>query len=86
MVGRSRDLDLSIIVATLSIIGVRNSVEFDLSLAGAHVSHVHKEDVEVKMDFYISNLDSGLKFPHSEFSIGVFIDYGIAPSQLVPNS
>ena len=41
--------------------------------------------ISVEGNFYLANLDSGLRFSPLEFVIGVLADYNIAPSQLVPN-
>ena len=42
--------------------------------------------ISIEENFYLAFLDAGLRFPLPEFMIGVLADYGIAPSQLVPNA
>ena len=42
--------------------------------------------MSIEGNFHLASLDAGLRFPLPKFMIGVLADYGIAPSQLVPNA
>ena len=67
--------------------GMIHGVEFDLPAVGSRINGIREVGgVSVKGNFYLANLDVGLRFPLLEFMIGVLVDYGITPSQLAPNA
>ena len=73
-----------VIVGDTSVIHV---VEFDLPATSSRISDTQDVGgVSVKGNFYLANLDAGLRFFLSEFIIRVWVDYGIAPSQPASNS
>ena len=67
--------------------GMIHGVNFILSAAGSQISETLKVGgMSIEGNFYLASLDAGLRFPLPKFMIGVLADYGIAPSQLVPNA
>ena len=61
-------------------------LDFKLSPMKAHISEVMVENGEVRGYFYVVSLDSGLRFPLSDFMAEILTNYEIALSQLVSNS
>ena len=79
-------LDLGTNEAKVGIAKVLFGLDYDLNPEGAQISKVNEENkVEVGY-FYVVAFNYGLRFPFSNFIIVVLNDYGIALSQLVPNS
>ena len=60
--------------------GVIHGIEFKLLSTGSRINRVHEKSGVVEGYFYITNLDSSLRFPLPEFVIGVLADFGIAHS------
>ena len=67
--------------------GIIHGVNFVLPAAGAQISETLEVcGMSIEGNFYLASLDAGLRFSLSEFMVRVLADYGIAPSQLVPNA
>ena len=69
--------------------GVRRvmfSLDYDLPPTWTHISKVNQEHEVVEGYFYAVALKCGLRFPLPNFIIDVLNNYGIALSQLMPNS
>ena len=67
--------------------GIIHGVNFVLPAAGAQISEtLEVGGMSIEGNFYLASLDAGLRFLLSEFMIRVLADYGIVPSQLVPNA
>ena len=67
--------------------GMIHGVNFVFLVAGSYISEtLEVGGMSIEGNFYLASLDAGLQFPLPEFMIGVLTDYGIAPSQLVPNA
>ena len=67
--------------------GIIHGVNFVLPASGAQISETLEVDgMSIEGNFYLASLDAGLRFLLPEFMIRVLADYGIVPSQLVPNA
>ena len=75
---------------TENIVGderIIHRVNFVLPAAGAQISETLEVcGMSIEVNFYLASLDAGFRFSLPEFMVGVLADYGIAPSQLVPNA
>ena len=64
-----------------------NGVNFVLPAASSQISEtLEVGGMSIEGNFYLASLDAGLRFLLPEFMIRVLADYGIVPSQLVPNA
>ena len=67
--------------------GMIHGVNFILPAAGSQISEMLEVGgMSIEENFYLILLDADLRFSLPKFMIGVLADYGIAPSQLVPNA
>ena len=67
--------------------GMIHGVNFILPATGSQISEtLEVGGTSIEGNFYLASLDASLRFPLPKFMIGVLADYGIAPSQLVPNA
>ena len=68
---------------------MRNGLEFTISDREARITDHWRGDGASEAQtghFHVISLQNGLRFPLPGFMLELFHDYGVAPSQLVPNA